>query len=128
MADVYQNAMCNIVSAKVSSEDGMFAVRDPFTLSLDLWSDWDELTPSEYCIVAARIWKENFALMPIHERGWILQERLLSPRVLYFADDQLYWECCELDASESFPTGIPSEIRGHDFYPNFKNTLSIADS
>ena len=26
-------------------------------------------------------------------RGWTLQERILSPRIIHFAKDQLYWEC-----------------------------------
>jgi hypothetical protein len=30
---------------------------------------------------------------PLLERGWVFQERLLSPRVLYFAKDQMFWEC-----------------------------------
>jgi hypothetical protein len=27
------------------------------------------------------------------QRGWTLQERVLSPRVLVFTDDQVYWQC-----------------------------------
>lgn len=43
---------------------------------------------------------------PIFERGWVLQERMLCPRMLHFGADQLYWECRELlPASEDFPTG-----------------------
>lgn len=29
----------------------------------------------------------------LNSRGWVLQERLLSRRVLHFAKDQIYWEC-----------------------------------
>ena len=29
----------------------------------------------------------------LNHRGWVLQERLLSRRVLHFAEDQVYWEC-----------------------------------
>jgi hypothetical protein len=32
---------------------------------------------------------------PILSRGWVLQERLLSPRVLYFGKYRIYWECNE---------------------------------
>lgn len=38
------------------------------------------------------------------------QDRFLSPRNLYFGAAQLYWECHEVSASESFPSGIPSLI------------------
>jgi hypothetical protein len=38
----------------------------------------------------------------------VLQERLLAPRVLHFGRKQLFWECNELCASETFPDGLPS--------------------
>lgn len=37
----------------------------------------------------------------------MLQERLLSPRIIHFTGRQLIWECNELIASESFPDGFP---------------------
>ncbi|KAF2107346.1 heterokaryon incompatibility protein-domain-containing protein [Lophiotrema nucula] len=30
---------------------------------------------------------------PLLERGWVYQERLLSPRVIHFGPDELSWEC-----------------------------------
>ena len=30
---------------------------------------------------------------PLNERGWILQERILSPRTIHFTATQLVWEC-----------------------------------
>lgn len=30
---------------------------------------------------------------PLNQRGWALQERLLSPRVLTFGSIQMYWQC-----------------------------------
>jgi Heterokaryon incompatibility protein (HET) len=30
---------------------------------------------------------------PLNQRGWALQERLLSPRVLTFGSHQMYWQC-----------------------------------
>jgi Heterokaryon incompatibility protein (HET) len=32
---------------------------------------------------------------PLLQRGWVLQERLLSRRVLHFGQQELFWECCE---------------------------------
>ena len=37
---------------------------------------------------------------PILERGWILQERFLAPRVLHFGRHELMWECMEGAACE----------------------------
>ncbi|CAM1503124.1 Fc.00g079000.m01.CDS01 [Cosmosporella sp. VM-42] len=33
---------------------------------------------------------------PLDKRGWVLQERVLSPRILYYGTQQLYWECSQL--------------------------------
>ncbi|KAM0344814.1 hypothetical protein ACHAPU_007196 [Fusarium lateritium] len=30
---------------------------------------------------------------PLRDRGWTMQERILSPRIIHYASDQLYWEC-----------------------------------
>jgi serine/threonine protein kinase len=43
-------------------------------------------------------------------RAWALQERLLSHRFLHLGQEQLYWECNSLKASETFPCGLPSLV------------------
>lgn len=47
---------------------------------------------------------------PLNQRAWVLQERLLAPRVLHFGPEQLTWECKEIDCAESFPAGFPLEM------------------
>ncbi|KAF2731453.1 hypothetical protein EJ04DRAFT_610511, partial [Polyplosphaeria fusca] len=39
-------------------------------------------------------------------RGWVLQERLMSRRSIYFGA-KLVWECCETLGCETFPEGPP---------------------
>jgi hypothetical protein len=43
-------------------------------------------------------------------RAWVVQERLLSPRVLHFARDQVYWECQEQVVGETGWTPPPSRF------------------
>ena len=38
----------------------------------------------------------NTASSPLLQRGWVLQERLLAPRVVYYAKDEILWECNEM--------------------------------
>jgi len=52
-------------------------------------------------------WENATTDAPLNRRGWVLQERLLPPRVLHFDREQLLWECHELDACEAYPLGIP---------------------
>ncbi|KAF2679089.1 HET-domain-containing protein [Lentithecium fluviatile CBS 122367] len=44
---------------------------------------------------------------PIAERAWVIQERFLSPRILHFTEEQVFWECGSLCACETFPLGVP---------------------
>lgn len=52
-------------------------------------------------------WPVVVNTLPIFRRAWIFQERLLSSRTVYFASDQIYWECAEVRASELNPRGGP---------------------
>lgn len=40
---------------------------------------------------------------PLQTRGWALQERHLSPRVVYFCKDRLVWECLAGTSSSYYP-------------------------
>ena len=43
----------------------------------------------------------NFDAPPLHRRGWVVQERALSPRTLYFSNVGIYWECCYVSIAET---------------------------
>jgi hypothetical protein len=63
---------------------------------------------------------------PLLSRGWVVQERLLSRRKLYYADDQLYWHCSESYMSESgdHTTGKDFQL---DVERNFKASARPKD-
>lgn len=47
------------------------------------------------------ITKESvFQTAPLCKRAWALQERLLSPRLLYYSDGEMFWECLTQTARE----------------------------
>ncbi|KAF2825279.1 hypothetical protein CC86DRAFT_352624 [Ophiobolus disseminans] len=51
----------------------------------------------------------GFRNAPIASRAWVLQERLLSRRILTFGPNQVFWECPEtagLNVCETFPGGL----------------------
>jgi len=75
MADVYGGAFLTISAAVSPSVHHGFHQRpeSPFsTTEPRLLTEWGN---------------------PLYHRGWALQERILSRRVLIFADTGLYWEC-----------------------------------
>jgi hypothetical protein len=57
-------------------------------------------------------WLDEVADARVNRRGWVLQERLLAPRVLHFAPHQLYWECKELSTSEMCRQPFPRVMSG----------------
>ena len=66
---------------------------------------------------------------PLSKRGWILQERLLSPRILYFGSRQMYFECDSSERYESHPTSTLPQINSpatmlQTAVPFGKNVLS----
>jgi Heterokaryon incompatibility protein (HET) len=59
-------------------------------------------------VLDTSFWGKTVDDAPVNRRGWVLQERLMAPRVLHFCKDQIAWECQELDAAEYCPDGLPS--------------------
>lgn len=47
--------------------------------------------------------REGGKLGYLADRGWVFQERVLSPRIVHFAEEEVHWECKELEASEAWP-------------------------
>src|SRR6266542_1322775 len=55
----------------------------------------------------------------LNTRGWVLQERLLSRRILHFGAEMIYWECCHRAASELNATGYVYQSYPREFGGNF---------
>ncbi|KAG5655132.1 hypothetical protein KAF25_001905 [Fusarium avenaceum] len=58
-------------------------------------------------IVDQDVWEDEIEQGPLQSRGWVFQERFLSPRILHFAERQLAWECHQTSALEMFPSRVP---------------------
>lgn len=98
MHKIYRNSYCNIsATAATDSKKGLFAKRKPHLL----WEDEINLNteeipgydPSELIqrckILDLSFWERNVDDAPVNRRAWVLQERLMAPRVLHFCKDQV---------------------------------------
>ena len=56
-----------------------------------------------------------FVGCPLSQRGWTLQEELLSPRILYYGERQIYWKCPHGFQSAD---GMPSVEGGYIMPPD----------
>ena len=123
MGEIYQNAFCTIAATAAKNGDhGLFYGRGPSHVSSCAIS----ITPVDgekrhFRVVDTDEWARNVSKGPLNRRSWVFQERLLSPRIIHFANNQLYWECSGLEASEAFLRGFPDTSGDH-----FKALLPFA--
>ena len=113
MRHVYANSVCTVAaSASNTPEKGMFRYREPKThpgWARTVQSSLVTGRPWPCYIFDTDYWRRQID-GPLLNRGWVLQERYLSPRVLYFGKSQLLWECATEHKCESFPRGVPVEL------------------
>ncbi|KAI1080177.1 HET-domain-containing protein [Whalleya microplaca] len=106
MQDVYGNAVFNISALGAEDDEGgCFFSRDPSlfaptAIRIYGWKDTlrADLEDTEY--------PATFRDEPLIKRGWNLQERLLSPRIIHFGSREVFWECTETHACETRPNGF----------------------
>ncbi|KAI9878174.1 MAG: hypothetical protein M1830_001711 [Pleopsidium flavum] len=117
MGEIYRDALFTISAdgARDSSE-GCFLPRTPQPFDsarLNL-----QLKDGNPCTIffGPRLPTYNGAIrggidgVPLNDRGWTLQERLLSRRVLHYGKHEMFWECQE---SSVFEYGKRTEITSH---------------
>ncbi|KAF7935878.1 uncharacterized protein EAE98_002098 [Botrytis deweyae] len=110
MGDVYAHSLLNLCGT--AAIDTLIPVRNPELIHpCIVKSTWDNVPNHEFVITDFQFWKERIYSSPCNKRAWITQERWLSPRILHFAFDQMVWECRTLEASETFPLGLPKQVR-----------------
>lgn len=112
MKDVYRNAILTIAATgAANSSAGCFFDRDiDLVKAVTISVSWLGVPQGTYLICDGYIWQDNIVNAPLNQRAWVVQERLLSPRILHFGRDQIAWECRELEACETFPLELPAML------------------
>jgi hypothetical protein len=123
MGDVYKRAYLTIAAVSATNSSiGCYMPRNglsKFPCRLNMKDDLrggDKISP-----VFARLHRDHMSQVfvqlrkpdVIDDRAWVLQERVLSPRIVNYAKDQIYWDCVSMEASEQVPEGLTSEL-AHD--------------
>ncbi|KAF3015818.1 hypothetical protein E8E14_002512 [Neopestalotiopsis sp. 37M] len=137
MNQVYSKSFLNISATAAGDSDGGLYFRrrpenlleDEISLNIDgIPMPWDQALEAKShnripevklnrtnsgnlrrCVILdTSFWTNRVDLAPVNRRAWVLQERLLCPRVLHFSGDQIAWECAEFDAAEARPLGVPN--------------------
>ncbi|CAD6456372.1 68973a4e-32bc-455a-ac57-2f3cfafeab69-CDS [Sclerotinia trifoliorum] len=109
MEDVYGNSSLNIMAtASKDSHEGLSRVQNPILdPCLTVQSKWVDATNDLFYLTDTAFWNRTMGTAPLLRRGWVLQERVMSPRSLHFCENELLWECREMNACQSYPKGLP---------------------
>ena len=118
MGDIYTGSLCNLAACLGSDGTyGLFSKRDRFAFhGCIIEADLD--IPSGQRIRAPFILENSELVYPLLQgshllsRGWVLQELYLSPRLVYFTSQRLYWECASKFCCEyEYQIGAPNDAR-----------------
>lgn len=112
MNHVYSGAMVNIVASTAAGHDAScFPERDVSLVQpCIIKSAWDDCENHEYNLYHNDMMDATFKDLPLMKRAWVVQELLLAPRIVHLTGNQLFWECYELTACETYPGGLPPNI------------------
>jgi hypothetical protein len=90
MGQVFSAAYCTIsASSAKSSLQGFLPNRTPRSV-VKVPSN---TAGSIFACVDIDDFQSDVELSPLNNRGWVLQERALSRRTMFFTSTQVYWEC-----------------------------------
>lgn len=127
MGDVYQYAACNISAAGYQKSTSLERLvgeigrsGDPL-LFADCVLDFQN-TRETHLFKGLYVRAEEAALRVavdgsvLNSRAWIAQERALSPGIIHFTPELMWWECNHCFANEGFPTTTTSHETAEQFF------------
>ncbi|KAK6379823.1 hypothetical protein LTS17_005897 [Exophiala oligosperma] len=115
MASIFSNAVLNLAATcSPDGDGGLFSASNPLlTRAFTVKARWTAgFSVGQYAALDDESYRVRIDNAVLNHRAWVLQERLLSPRILHFAADQVYWECHHLRANETWSAGLPYEQMG----------------
>ena len=126
MGEIYASGYLNIAArGATNARSGCFLPRlpEPSGCRLTYKASDKSVTGSMY-IRDPSYQTERLKDAPLDQRGWVLQERLLAPRITHYGRQQLYWECSEVTIRQD---GKHYDVATDDLRAgvNFKQSLDF---
>lgn len=127
MGDIYKHAALNIAAGGARNPNSrLMGLRNTtFVDQCQVYLAWETLAvpiglPTDkpppatgsYLLYNARYVNSEIVETPLNQRAWVMQEQQLSPRILHFGKNQVFWRCWGDpgqmgQACETFPRGTP---------------------
>ncbi|KAJ9662318.1 hypothetical protein H2198_001452 [Neophaeococcomyces mojaviensis] len=111
MGQIYENAICTIAATSaVHAHEGFIArtgrsvfAAEPCLIEGFVTNEIIETNQQPHCVEIETSRPDFFNCVsnsPLNQRGWVMQERALSKRILHFTEHGLFWECSTLKAND----------------------------
>ena len=118
MTEVYSNSYLNLAASTATDGcGGLFSTHEnpplmPLKVEVDLHitigsNEAGFSFKGPYLVSRHDVFSSFIETAPLYKRAWVFQERILAPRTIHFAEDQMFWECNRTIASELHPITIP---------------------
>jgi hypothetical protein len=108
MSLVYGNAAVNIAATNAKDGTaGLFFQRDSFGVRHQYISSSGG---RNFGVLDNRFYDRCISESPLSSRAWAFQERYIGHRTLHCSAEQIFWECCEEMACETWPDGIATSM------------------
>ncbi|EXJ75918.1 uncharacterized protein A1O5_00426, partial [Cladophialophora psammophila CBS 110553] len=123
MGQIYSNSLFTLIAEDASDVHGGLLRRRPaFEYPLRPLSF--DFTPRSCDFDKEPRFHNAVSRSPLRQRGWTLQERIMSTRTLHISAIGMFWNCVELAASEHHPTRTSAEdiadLGQYIFYPRMR--------
>lgn len=108
MASIYENSAFTIAALGSGPHQSLFTRRDP--LPFRPCQVFEKGNKSVFAYRRGKVsvtthYRTHLDDAPLNRRAWVVQERLLSPRVLYLGGSEVVFECRTATFSETWPEG-----------------------
>ncbi|KAH7400127.1 heterokaryon incompatibility protein-domain-containing protein [Cadophora sp. MPI-SDFR-AT-0126] len=105
MGLVYSHAWCTIASSSAKTcHEGIHLIRSERKPECEFIAQDSQARRVKVRLFKTQTtWETFYHSNPLNKRGWTFQERELSPRVLHFSEDQMWWECRTVRTQEDKP-------------------------
>ena len=102
MGDIYQHGYLNISAiASQNGREGLFHAQPSGTKIVLPLQQISGAFPVLLAASPTVEWDRQMTSARLSERGWVLQERLLSPRTIHVSKGEVLWECNSFRAGET---------------------------
>ncbi|KAH7312022.1 heterokaryon incompatibility protein-domain-containing protein [Rhexocercosporidium sp. MPI-PUGE-AT-0058] len=108
MGQIYRKSLCTLAAAiGKDCNGGLFAVREAAQLPASrlLFAEGGQSDRGLFLKPSVDHWYSSVELSTLSTRGWVMQERILAARTIFFTEEGIFWQCAERSSSE-FKEGV----------------------